>query len=166
MEMNWLAIVTAALVPTFTGFIWYNPKVFGKAWMGAASVTEEQIKNSNMVVIFGVSLLLSFLLALFIQLVTIHQMHLGSILIDEPGFDDPSSEVHTMLAEFMSKYGSNFRTFGHGAFHGVFAGILFVLPVLGTNALFERKSWKYIFINTGYWTLTLAIMGGIVCGWV
>jgi hypothetical protein len=33
---------------------------------------------------------------------------------------------------------------------------------MGTNALFERRSWKYIFMNVGYWALSAAIMGGII----
>ncbi|GAB4262617.1 MAG: DUF1761 domain-containing protein [Saprospiraceae bacterium] len=166
MEMNWLAIVVAALVPTFVGFVWYNPKVFGTAWMQAADMNEEKMKGANMGVIFGVSLVLSILLAFYTQFLTIHQTHLGSILMNEPGFGDPSSEVGTFMADFMSKYGNNFRTFSHGVVHGVIAGIFFVLPVLGTNALFERKGWKYILVNVGYWTVTLGLMGGIVCSWV
>jgi len=39
------------------------------------------------------------------------------------------------------------------------------LPIIGTNALFERKSAKYIFINAGYWIVTLGVMGAIICGW-
>jgi hypothetical protein len=31
--------------------------------------------------------------------------------------------------------------------------------------LFERRSWKYIFINAGYWILTLTLMGGIICAY-
>ena len=166
MEINWLAIIVAALVPTVIGFVWYNPKVFGKAWMQASGVTEEKMKGGNMAVIFGVSLLLSFFLAFFTQFLTIHQTHLGSLLMNEPGFNDPTSEVGKLMADMMSKYGSNFRSFGHGALHGVLAGLFLILPVLGTNALFERKGFKYIAINVGYWIVTLAIMGGIVCGWV
>ena len=166
MEMNWLAIIVAALVPTFTGFIWYNPKVFGKAWMEAADMNEEKMKGANMGLIFGVSLLLSVLLAFFTQTLVIHQMHLYSILINEPGFENPDSEIGTFMADFMSRYGNNFRTFSHGALHGLLTGVFFVLPVLGSNALFERKGWKYILVNVGYWTLTLVIMGGIISAWV
>lgn len=166
MEMNWLAIIVAALVPTLVGFIWYNPKVFGNAWMKAADMSKEKMEGANMGVIFGVSFVLSIMLALFTQIISIHQIHLNSILINEPGFGDPNSEIGTYLADFMSKYGNNFRTFSHGIVHGAIAGIFFVLPVLGTNALFERKGWKYILVNAGYWTVTLALMCGIVCGWV
>jgi len=40
-----------------------------------------------------------------------------------------------------------------------------VLPVMGVNALFERKGFKYIAINVGFWTVSLALMGGIICQW-
>ena len=165
MNVNWLAIIVAALVPTVIGFVWYNPKVFGNAWMKAAGMTDEKIKGGNMPVIFGVSLVLSVMLAFFSQTLVIHQMHLGSLLINEQGFGDPNSEVGKLMGDLMTKYGNNFRSFGHGALHGVITGLFFVLPVLGTNAMFERKGFKYIAVNVGYWIVTLAIMGGIVCGW-
>jgi len=166
MEMNWLAIIVAALVPTIVGFVWYHPKVFGNAWMKAANMTDEMVKGGNMAVIFGVSLLLSVMLAIFSTSLSIHQMHLGSLLMNEPGFGDPGSEVGMLMADLMGKYGNNFRTFGHGVVHGIITGLFFVLPVLGTNAMFERKGFKYIAVNVGYWILTLALMCGIVCGWV
>ena len=65
---------------------------------------------------------------------------------------------------FMDDYGTAFRTFKHGALHGTMAGILFAFPIVAINALFERKSWKLIFVYAGYWIITLAIMGGIICG--
>ncbi|WP_410479478.1 DUF1761 domain-containing protein [Polaribacter sp. HL-MS24] len=45
------------------------------------------------------------------------------------------------------------------------ASIFFILPVVSIIALFERKSFKYVALNVGYWMVTLAIMGGIVCKW-
>lgn len=63
----------------------------------------------------------------------------------------------------MDKYGNNFRTFKHGAFHGTIGGFFFATPVLCINALFERKSFIYIAINAGYWIITLALMGGVIC---
>jgi hypothetical protein len=163
MSVNFMIILVAALVPMILGFVWYNPKVFGKAWMAASGVTEDKMKGANMAVIFGVSFVLSFLLAMSLQFMVIHQWAIYSILANEPGLKDPSSEVGMMVANFMAKYGTNFRTFKHGAFHGTIAGIMFVLPVLGTNALFERKGFKYIAVNVGYWTVCLALMGGIIC---
>ncbi|WP_400075750.1 DUF1761 domain-containing protein [Winogradskyella sp. R77965] len=160
MEINFLAVLVAALVPTALGFLWYNPILFGNAWMREAGMTEEKIKGGNMAVIFGVSLLLAILLSFFTQFLVIHQMGaLGMV----------GAEVEKALPSygaFMADYGNAHRSFGHGAIHGAMAGIFFVLPLFGMNGLFERRSWKYILINVGYWTLTLTIMGAIVCGWV
>ena len=48
MEINFLAIIAAAISALVVGFIWYNPKVFGNAWMQAAGMSEEKIKGGNM----------------------------------------------------------------------------------------------------------------------
>ncbi|WP_367179728.1 DUF1761 domain-containing protein [uncultured Psychroserpens sp.] len=159
MEFNFLAILVAAIVPIILGFIWYNPKVFGIAWMREAEMTEEKMKKGNMPVIFLVSLVLSFLLAFFIQALTNHQMGAFSLMGGDPELAKPSYEA------FMADYGTAFRTFKHGALHGAIAGIFMFIPVIAINGMFERKSWKYIMINGLYWTVALTIMGAIVCGW-
>lgn len=163
MNINFLIIFLAALIPMAVGFIWYNPKVLGTAWMNASGMTEEKAKGANMAVIFGLAFLFSFMMAMAEQFMVIHQYHIYSIFANDAGFRDPNSEVSLFINDFMNKYGTNFRTFKHGAFHGIIAGIMFVLPIIGTNALFERKGFKYIAINTGYWIICLAIMGGVIC---
>jgi hypothetical protein len=159
MEFNFIAIIVAALVPLIVGFIWYNPKVFGNAWMQASGITEEQIKGGNMAKIFGLALVFAFLLAFMLPTLVNHQM--GAVSLTGGDIENalPSFQA------FMDDYGDAFRTFKHGVFHGVLTGIFIALPILGTNALFERKSAKYILINSGYWIVTLGIMGGIICGW-
>ena len=79
------------------------------------------------------------------------------------GLHTISPELQSLINQYEIMSEGKFRTFKHGALHGTMAGIFIALPILGTNALFERKGWKYILINTGYWTVTLAIMGGIIC---
>lgn len=160
--MNFIAIGVATLVPILIGFIWYHSKVFGNAWMKAAEVSEEKIKGANMGVIFGVSILMSFFLALIIQVISIHQVHFGSILMFQPDFKEAGSVSSELYKKIMDLYSHSYRTFKHGAFHGTIAGIFLVLPVISINALFERKGFKYIAINAGYWILCMAIMGGIV----
>lgn len=166
MEFNWIVLLGAALIPLLVGFVWYNPKVFGNAWMRESGLTEESLKGANMAMIFGISFFFALLLALEMSTIVIHQMHMNSILLNEAGINDPESEIGRYMADFMAKYGRNFRTFSHGAFHGVVVGLLLILPVLGTNALFERKSFKYIAINTGYWILSAALMGGVICAYL
>jgi hypothetical protein len=157
----------AALVPSILGFIWYHPKVFGTAWMNATGVTPESAKTMNMPVVFGVSLLMSFLLALSLTGIVIHQGGLFSMLMDHanpnPDMADKNSALYGHVKYIMDNYGTNFRTFRHGALHGAILGIFTILPIITTSALFERKGFKYIAINAGYWIITLAIMGAIVC---
>jgi hypothetical protein len=145
------------------GFIWYNPKTVGNAWMKAAGLDEEKLKGANMLVIFGLSYFFSLLIATVVQFMVIHQLSVFSILANQSGIQDPTSEIGKFYADFMLKYGNEFRTFKHGAFHGTICGIFFATPVLGINALFERRSAKYILIHSGYWIITLALMGGVIC---
>ena len=166
MKFNFLVLLLSALIPMIIGFIWYNPKVFGKAWMRAAELDENRLKGGNMAVIFGVSFLLSFFIAMVLQSIVIHQWGIYSTLMNEPGIKDPNSEISLYIKDFFDKYGNNFRTFKHGALHGTITGIMFATPILAINALFERKTFKYIAINGGYWTVTLALMGGVICAYV
>ncbi|HNQ11922.1 MAG TPA: DUF1761 domain-containing protein [Bacteroidia bacterium] len=165
MELNFYISFVAALVPLVLGFIWYNPKVFGTAWMNVCGLTEEKLKGANMPVIFLLSYVLSVMLALAMYSIVIHQLGVFSTLIADESLMTEGSELNLYFADFMSKYGSNFRTFKHGVFHGAIAGIFIVLPIMATNAMFERKGAKYIFINAGYWIVCFMLMGGIICAW-
>jgi hypothetical protein len=164
MHLNWLIILVAALVPMVLGFIWYNPKVFGNAWMAAAGLDQEKMKGANMGMIFTLSFIFSFLISFSMQFIVIHQMHFYSILANEDGLKDPNSAFSLYIKDFIDKYGNNFRTFKHGALHGTLTGIFLIFPMVAINAMFERKSFKYIFINAGYWIVAFLLMGGIICG--
>lgn len=166
MHFNFYAILVAALVPMVMGFIWYNPKLMGNAWMRECGLNEEKLKTANMAVIFGLSFLFSLMLAFIMQMLVIHQFHLGSIFANHTEeMKDPNSAIRVLLKNIMDNYGSEFRTFKHGAFHGFLSALFIVLPVMATNAMFERKSWKYIWINWGYWAISFMIMGGIISAW-
>lgn len=130
---NWLSILVASLIPMLLGFIYYHAKVFGKVWMKSLGKTEEDFKGTNMLVVFGVSIIMSFLLSIF-------------------------------LINFNNSPGQEgeFDTFLHGAWHGAFIGILVAMPVLVTNGLFELKNFRNLAINTVFWILTLALMGGVL----
>ena len=124
-----------AAVATFAVGFVWYGMLFKDAWIAATGMTEEKQKSGNMPMIFGVSFLFAFMAALFLHGWVWHE--------DQP----------------------EFHTFKHGAFHGVIAALFVVLPTLGTNALYEQKSWKYILINVGYWVVCFALMGGILNVW-
>ncbi|WP_159018784.1 DUF1761 domain-containing protein [Algibacter sp. L3A6] len=156
---NPIALLLAAISALVVGFVWYNPKVFGTIWMKETGLTEESMKGANMAKIFVLAFIFAFLLAMTMMQMSIHQTGALSLVGGDPSKALPS------YAAFMVDYGNHFRTYKHGALHGVLAGVFVALPILGTNALFERKSAKYIFINAGYWIVTLGVMGAIICGW-
>lgn len=158
---NFYIIPLAALIPLAVGFVWYNPKVMGTAWMNATGLTEEKAKEANMVKVFGLSILFALMLAMSMQFLVIHQVHLKSMFFKQP-IDDPSTEMGALYKSVMDKLGTGYRTFKHGAFHGTICALFIVLPVLGTNALFEGKSFKYIGINVGYWLICFMLMGGVI----
>ena len=72
-------------------------------------------------------------------------------------------ETQKFFSDTLQTYGNEFRNFTHGAIHGAIAGIGLALPMVTTNALFERKGFKYIAINSGYWIVCLILMGGFIC---
>jgi Protein of unknown function (DUF1761) len=163
MNTQLVATILAALIPMVVGFIWYNPKVFGNTWMKESNFTEEFLRNNfNPLKTYGLCLLLAMLLAFMMQVIVIHQAAFGSLLADPKKM---TPEVFEAIKAVSASTKDLYRTFGHGFFHGVLFSIFMAWPIIGINAMFERKSAKLIFIHFGYWTLTLAIMGGIICQW-
>ena len=157
MNINFLALLLAALSTLVVGFIWYNPKVFGNIWMKEAGLKEEDMKGANMIKIFGLSIVYAFLISFVLQMVVIHQFGALGMVGGDPSKAMPSYNA------FMSDYGTAFRTFKHGALHGFITGLFMILPVIGTNALYEKRSFKYVMVTAGFWIVSFMIMGGIIC---
>ena len=166
MNINYLALLGAALVPMLLGFIWYHPKVFGTVWMKESGMTEEKAKSGNMALIFGLSFVFSLILAAGINGIAYHDSFVNGALYyitNKTMIPEVGSEAETWINYYKTTLAASNHTFQHGAFHGAFIGGAFItLPVIVTNALFERKSFKYISVNAGYWILSMALMGGIV----
>jgi len=160
-----LILLLAGIIPMLVGAVWYGP-IFGKSWMNVNGFTEESLKGGNMAVIFGVSLLLSIVLAVGLTGLTIHQNGIIQLLATHPDFETAGSEVNTLYSTIMDNFGDRHRTFGHGALHGALGTILLFLPVIAINSLFERRGWKYIGIHFGYWLVTLTLMSGVICQWL
>jgi len=157
MEINWIALSLAALSTLVVGFVWYNPKVFGNIWMKESGMTEEKMKGSNMIMIFGLSIIYAFFISFILQMLVIHQFGAIGMVGGDPSIAKPS------YAAFMADYGTAFRSFKHGALHGFITGLFLILPVTGVGALYERRSFEYVLISSGYWIVSMTIMGGIIC---
>lgn len=54
---------------------------------------------------------------------------------------------------------------GWGAMAGFLAGFGFATMIFAIIALFEQRSWKYIFINGGYITIYFTLIGFVLGIW-
>jgi hypothetical protein len=62
-EVNYLAVLAAAVATFALGGLWYSPALFGKVWQREAGVTEEKMKSANMGLIFGLTFVLALIAA-------------------------------------------------------------------------------------------------------
>ena len=124
VNANLLAILAAAATGFLIGGLWYGP-LFGKAWMAEHGFTEEQLRRSNMLKIYGLTFAFSVLSAVF----------LGHLL----AFFDTNTRSTLMISV------------------GISLG--YIIPAIGTNYLFSRKSGRLFAIDAGYWIVFYAAMG-------
>jgi hypothetical protein len=161
MHLNYWLLLATGLIPIIVGFVWYNPKVFGQKWMDTIGISEESMKGANMLMIFLLSYLFGCMLSMALHTMVIHQMGLASSLEG-----DKTPETAAYLKNYLEIYGTRFRYFGHGVIHGVMTAIFVALPVIGVNALWNRKSAKYVFIHVGYWVVCMGLIGGVLCAFM
>lgn len=134
--LNIWAILVATLSTFVIGGLWYSPVLFGNAWMNAAGVSEQEIQQGNKAKIFGLAFIFELIMA----------FNLAMFLTGSPE-----------AAEQMNA--------GAGAFYGFLTGFGWIFFALAVNSLYEQRSWKYIFINGGYWTIAFTVMGLIIGAW-
>ena len=67
-QVNYLAVVAAALSSFVLGGLWYSPVLFHKPWMAASGVSPEQAQSGHPAKVFGVSFVLALLGALVFAL--------------------------------------------------------------------------------------------------
>lgn len=159
MKINFSALIVAAISTLLVGFVWYHPKVFGTIWIKEAGITQDKMKSGNMALIFAMAIFYAFLITMVMQTLTIHQFRAIGMIGGDTTIAKPS------YTAFIADYGTEFRTFKHRALHGFISGLFLALPIIRTNALFERKSYKYTLVNGGFWIVSFMLMGGIICVW-
>ena len=59
-ELNWLTILVAAIMGFVVGGIWYGP-IMGQRWLVAVGLTEEDVQNGSMAMIYGFAFVLSII---------------------------------------------------------------------------------------------------------
>lgn len=128
---NWLTIIAAAIAAFAVGGVWYGP-LFGKAWMAEVGFTEEDAKNSNMALLFGGTIALNLISAVFLGHLLAHfdPAPMQTMMISTGialGFVIPSLAVNYMY----NRKSMRLFLIDAGYYLGVFAAMGAVFVLLG-----------------------------------
>jgi presenilin-like A22 family membrane protease len=86
--INWLAVIVAAVSAFALGAIWYSPILFMKPWRKDNNFTEGDIKKGNKGKIFGISFVLTLIMA----------VNLAMFLNGNPDLDIRMGALYGLLA--------------------------------------------------------------------
>ncbi len=135
VDINYLAVLVAAIASMIVGAIWYSPMVMGKQWMALTGKTEEEIKKmpkNKMTKMY----LLTFIGSLVMAYVLAH-------MIDYVNADTATGGLQT----------------------GFWLWLGFVAPAFLSEHLFNGKPMKLYGIVTGFQLVNLLVMGVIIALW-
>lgn len=60
--INWWAVIVAAVAFWTLGALWYSPLLFSKRWQKEVGLKDDDLKNVNMALTFGLSFVLMFIM--------------------------------------------------------------------------------------------------------
>ena len=141
LDINYLAVVAAAVWGFVLGGIWYSPKVFGERWaehVGLAGNPPPTAQAMRAMALFVVGMF-------FISFVLAHNMAAWT----------PA----TWLA------GGAQANWARGLEAGFWTWLGFIFPVQLGVTVFEMKRPGYLLINTSFYLLALLGMGLILAIW-
>ncbi len=133
--VNWLAILVAVVANMALGFSWHSMSMFGKEWIALMGWDIKKIKKP-----------------------TNEEMtkSIGGQVIS-------AGIMAWMLSVFAQHTAST--TWILGMQLGFLVWLGFIATVNIGIVLWERKPCKLFAINTGYWLVSMLIMGAIIGGW-
>lgn len=130
-DVNFVAVLLAAVASMILGFLWYSQSMFGRKWMALMGYTEKDLKKEqqSMGPLYG----LSFLGALVMAYVLSHVSSLSS-----------------------AYFGNSFSSAALSSAFWMWLG--FVATVQMTDTIFGSKKWGLYKINTLYQLASLLVM--------
>jgi hypothetical protein len=66
-NVHWLSVIVAAISAFIIGGIWYGP-IYGRPWMKELGFLEEDLQKRSIKTTYGVSLILTFIAALVLEI--------------------------------------------------------------------------------------------------
>jgi len=136
VEVNYLAVLLAAVSSMAVGAIWYAKGVFGETWAKLAKVKLGDMGGTNVVAAMG----LTFVLSLLTAYVLAHVSFLSNKFFGNSFFQDALNTAFWL-----------------------WLGL--VVTRMTTHYLFEQKPTKLIWLNIGNEFVTIMLMG-LIIGWL
>lgn len=135
IEINYLAVLVAALISFVLGGFWYSPAGFGKKWMAYMGWSTSSVESME-----KKSIGTSYAMGLFAALVTAY-----------------------VLAHFIVLFDA--VTVGVGMQLAFWAWLGFIATTTVSSVLWEMKPKGLWFLNNAYSLISLLIMGAILSVW-
>lgn len=132
VDVNWLAVVLAALSSLVVGSVWYTPAVFGKQWMELVKLDKKKAEKDGLRAI-----VIAAVLALVTAYVLAHVTFLSNYF-------------------FQNSYLQDSLTTAFWVWLG------FTAARLVTHDTFEGRRQKLSLLNMGHELVTLLVMGLII----
>ena len=133
VEVNYLAVLLAAVSSMVVGSIWYTPSVFGNTWMKLAKIEpKKQMSTSDKLMFVWV-----FLLSLLTAYVLAHVTFLSNSFFG-----------HSFLQDALST--------------AFWVWIGFVVTRIVTHNMFDRRPGKLTWLALGNEFITIMVMGLII----
>ena len=139
VPINYWAVLLSALAAMGLGYLWYGP-LFGKQWIAMMGWSKADM-DKKMKAGVGPQYLLQAVGALVMAYVLAHSIIFAGAFLQQSGV------AAGLQAAFWSWLG-------------------FVAPVSLGSVLWDGKPWTLWMINSGYFLVTLLVMGVILGYWV
>lgn len=141
LDVNYLAVVVAAVGSMVLGGLWYGP-IFGKKWAALSGMTSDKMAEAKA---RGESMTKSYVL-----------MFIGCLLM---------AYVFTHFIGYSSGFLQE-SGLSVGLSAAIWAWLGFIAPVTVGKVLWEGKPWKLWILESGYYLASLLLMGLILSSWM
>lgn len=136
VEINYLAVLVAALASIVLGSLWYSPVLFGKEWMKLSKITEKDVAAAK-------------------KKGGMWKYYLGAFVA--------SLVTAYILAHFVDYAGAT--TIIGGLQLGFWVWLGFIVTTLLSSVLWEGKPVKLYLISIGYYLVLFLLMGALLAAW-
>ena len=141
IPINYLAVLSAAIISMVLGGLWYSPLLFGNIWMKEMNINKKKVEEMKKKGIVKSGMLKSYVL-----------MFVGCLV------------TSCVLAHFVKYLQVN--TFILALQLAIMVWLGFIVPMALSSVLWEGKSIKVYLINVGYTLVSLVIATLILGFWV